>query len=161
MRRRSRSLQQRKLERRGIRTKQNRDRYVAIEWGAGWGPWAGGRGIRCLRPENHVLIQAAIGPEAGHARWPKYDDRNRWSDRPIREGSPTDMDYPSSLKFSFSARDDQSDGSAIVIRNSEAQMRFAMVGREDRHGYRRRWCLCLNRGARLRAGLAGSIEKLE
>jgi FkbM family methyltransferase len=100
-----------------------RDHYVAMELGAGFGPWivAGGvgarrRGItdirlyavegdpqhfRCLRqhfadngfePNQHVLIQAAVGTADGVADWPVLDEASAaesWGNRPIR----SDGDY--------------------------------------------------------------------
>jgi FkbM family methyltransferase len=105
-----------------------KDRYVAMEWGAGWAPWliagaaaAQHRGITDIRlygveadpqhcdamrqhfldngfaPDDHVLLQAAVGTEDGSARWPVEDDaRNQWGARPLREGSDQDVDYLSS-----------------------------------------------------------------
>jgi FkbM family methyltransferase len=101
------------------------DSYIAMEWGAGWGPWliAGGvaarnRGIANIKlygveadpvhfetlrqhyvdngfdPDEHCLLMAAVGSEAGTARWPKYPDpRNAWGARPVREGDAADDDY--------------------------------------------------------------------
>jgi len=100
-------------------------RYVAMEWGAGWGPWliagalaAKKRGISDIKlygveadphhframtqhfidngfsPSDHVLLEAAIGAEAGTAEWPdEPDERNQWGARPLREGSQQDTDY--------------------------------------------------------------------
>jgi hypothetical protein len=102
-----------------------KDRYVAMEWGAGWAPWlvAGVKaaqhlGITSCRlygveadpvhygamhqhlvdnglvPTEHVLLQGAVGPEAGSAQWPvELDALNQWGSRPIREGSADDIDY--------------------------------------------------------------------
>jgi hypothetical protein len=47
-----------------------------------------------LRPDEHVLLKAAVGPEAGQAQWPEdADPRNSWGTRPIREDSNDDLDY--------------------------------------------------------------------
>ena len=102
-----------------------KDRYVAMEWGAGWGPWiiAGAKAAQRLglvdirlygveadpshfkamaqhlldngfSPADHVLLQAAVGPENALAEWPDEPDaRNQWGARPLREGSDQDIDY--------------------------------------------------------------------
>jgi FkbM family methyltransferase len=102
-----------------------RDRYTAMEWGAGWAPWlvAGAVAARLvgiaasrlygvetdpdhvasmrqhfldndLDPSAHVLLQAAVGPQKGVARWPRYPDaRNMWGARPLRHGSREDVNY--------------------------------------------------------------------
>lgn len=102
-----------------------KDRYVAMEWGAGWGPWlvAGAKAAQKLgvsniklygveadpshfqtmrqhlldnsfSPDDHVLLQAAVGTESGLAEWPDEPDaRNQWGARPLREGSDQDIDY--------------------------------------------------------------------
>ena len=47
-----------------------------------------------IDPAEHVLLQAAVGAEAGTARWPKYPDpKNAWGARPLRELSADDEDY--------------------------------------------------------------------
>lgn len=47
-----------------------------------------------LPVDRHVLLQAAVGVEAGSARWPKHPDpRNAWGVRPVRAGSDEDDDY--------------------------------------------------------------------
>jgi FkbM family methyltransferase len=101
--------------------KAARDKYVAIELGAGFGPWAiaGGtaarsRGIRTIKlyavegdpqhfrflrqhfedngfnPNEHVLLEAVVGVEAGVAQWPLMEDTSaEWGSRPILE----DGDY--------------------------------------------------------------------
>lgn len=93
-----------------------RDRFVAMELGAGWGPWlvasavaARLRGIEStsllgveadpgrfdlmmqhfkdngLEPEHHRLLCAAVGTEAGKARWPRiWDPANAGGARPVR-----------------------------------------------------------------------------
>jgi FkbM family methyltransferase len=97
------------------------DRYVAMELGAGFGPWtiagavaARRRGVRDIRltavegdaahfrslrqhfidngfkPEQHKLIEAAVGISAGFAEWPVLDDAvatEEWGSRPITDGS--------------------------------------------------------------------------
>jgi FkbM family methyltransferase len=102
-----------------------KDRYVAMEWGAGWGPWivSGAKAAQRLgvsdiklygveadpshfqamkqhlldnnfSPADHVLLQAAVGPEDGLAEWPDEPDvRNQWGARPIRNNSDQDIDY--------------------------------------------------------------------
>ncbi len=95
-----------------------RGRFVAMELGAGWGPWlvagakaALSRGITDLRlygvegdparidfmrqhfldngldPDQHVLLQAAVGTERGTVRWPKVDNPDGdWGSRPVQDG---------------------------------------------------------------------------
>jgi FkbM family methyltransferase len=49
-----------------------------------------------FRPQDHVLLQAAVGASAGTARWPKEPDpRNAWGTRPVREdgGKQVDQNY--------------------------------------------------------------------
>lgn len=103
-----------------------RKRFVAMELGAGFGPWivAGGtaarsRGIKDIRlhaveadplhfhllrqhladndflPEQHHLMQAAVGVRAEKARWPVIEDsREDWGTRPIETtGSGPTTDY--------------------------------------------------------------------
>jgi FkbM family methyltransferase len=55
-----------------------------------------------LDPSGHVLLQAAVGPETGVARWPRYPDaRNMWGARPLRHGSREDEDYPNPATHDF------------------------------------------------------------
>ena len=55
-----------------------------------------------LHPDEHVLLQAAIGAKRGTARWPKHPDpKNDWGARPVREGCERDMDYPSAQLEEF------------------------------------------------------------
>jgi FkbM family methyltransferase len=55
-----------------------------------------------LDPSGHVLLQAAVGPETGVARWPRYPDaRNMWGARPLRHGSREDEDYPNPATRNF------------------------------------------------------------
>lgn len=95
--------------------KSARGEYVAIELGAGFGPWAiaGGtaarsRGIRKIKlyavegdphhfrflrqhfedngfnPDEHILLEAAVGVERGVAQWPVMEDTSaEWGSRPI------------------------------------------------------------------------------
>ena len=89
-------------------------KYVAMELGAGWGPWvvagavaarnAGIRNISLLavegdpghfaflrqhfidnglNPDQHVLLQAAVGARPGRARWPRVEPRNSYGTRPL------------------------------------------------------------------------------
>lgn len=45
-------------------------------------------------PEDHVLLQAAVGVKRGSACWPdEPDPRNQWGARPVRVGSAQDIDY--------------------------------------------------------------------
>jgi FkbM family methyltransferase len=99
-----------------------RDRYTAMELGAGWGPWvvAGAAAARqaglevahlcaveadpghfeflvqhfrdnALDPSAHRLINAAVGVEAGRARWPKVDDAAAdYGSRPLLQTQATD-----------------------------------------------------------------------
>ena len=100
-----------------------RDRFVAMELGAGWGPWivAGAVAARHvgitdiqltaveadpghvafmqdhlrdngLDPAAHALIQAAVGPQAGRARWHVCaDPAADWGSRPVTDaGAATD-----------------------------------------------------------------------
>jgi FkbM family methyltransferase len=101
------------------------ERYVAMEWGAGWAPWlvAGAKAAQHLGIDEwmlygveadpahfksmrqhfedngllsgkHVLLQAAVGTEAGQAKWPDDPDpRNSWGTRPVRDNSSADVDY--------------------------------------------------------------------
>ena len=101
------------------------DRYIAMEWGAGWAPWlvagakaAQSRGIEDIKlyaveadpmhfqairqhftdnglaANDHVLLQAAVGAEAGTVQWPDEPDaRNQWGARPVRDASDDDIDY--------------------------------------------------------------------
>lgn len=96
------------------------DQYVAMELGAGFGPWsvAGGvaarlRGIQRIRlcavegdsqhfewlrqhfadngfePDQHALIEAAVGTHVGVAHWPVVEDgaaSEVWGCRPIQAG---------------------------------------------------------------------------
>jgi len=96
------------------------DQYVAMELGAGFGPWsvAGGlaarlRGIDTVRlcavegdsnhfrflhqhfidngfdPDRHLLIEGAVGAQAGEAEWPVLDESSAaedWGCRPISAG---------------------------------------------------------------------------
>jgi FkbM family methyltransferase len=55
-----------------------------------------------LDPSRHVLLHAAVGPEAGVARWPRYPDaKNMWGARPLRHGSREDEDYPNPSTHEF------------------------------------------------------------
>ena len=110
-----------------------RDEFVALELGAGWGPWlvagakaARARGIEPVRlygieadpvhvefmrqhlrdndldPDAHRLIHAAVGLEAGRARFPRVADAaNDWGSRPARlasgEAHQEDVRYLGSL----------------------------------------------------------------
>ncbi len=38
-----------------------------------------------FNPLEHTLLQAAVGVNAGKARWPKVQSRNDWGSRPIRD----------------------------------------------------------------------------
>lgn len=89
-----------------------RGKYVAMELGAGWGPWvvagafaarnAGIRNISLLavegdpghfaflrqhfidngwNPDQHILLQAAVGAQPGRARWPRVEPRNSYGTR--------------------------------------------------------------------------------
>jgi FkbM family methyltransferase len=90
-------------------------KYIAMELGAGFGPWvvAGGtaarsRGIKHIQlyavegdphhyrflrqhlsdngfePNKHILLEAAVGVEAGVAAWPVMEDTSgEWGSRPI------------------------------------------------------------------------------
>jgi FkbM family methyltransferase len=100
-----------------------KERYVAMEVGAGFGPWviAGGvaaqsRGIQDIRlyavegdshhfralrehfsdngfdPNQHTLIEAAVGATNGETEWPAFDEsssREQWGSRPLS----SDQDY--------------------------------------------------------------------
>lgn len=95
-----------------------REQFVAMELGAGWGPWLVGgaraaqaRGLGSIRlhgveadpahfafmqqhfrdngldPDAHCLVRAAVGVDAGRARWPKVAiPSNDWGSRPARVG---------------------------------------------------------------------------
>jgi FkbM family methyltransferase len=105
-----------------------RGQFVAMELGAGWGPWlvagakaASDAGITRLRllgveadpvhfgylrqhftdngldPEAHTLLNAAVGPEAGQARWPCVaDPRNDWGLRPLDASGADYRGHPTS-----------------------------------------------------------------
>lgn len=51
-----------------ISSKKNRDSFVAVELGAGWGPWISGIGVTCLREGFQAV--SLIGVEADRG---KYD----------------------------------------------------------------------------------------
>ena len=111
-------------------------RFVAMELGAGWGPWlvagaraALSRGITDLRlygvepdpnridfmrrhfldndldPDQHVLLQAAVGTERGTVRWPKTNPVLDWAVRPLQdadgESSAQGLDYKGSVYQEF------------------------------------------------------------
>ena len=130
-----------------------RDRYVAMEWGAGWAPWliAGAKaaqhlGVTDLRlygieadpahfhamyqhfvdnglePASHVLLQAAVGVEAGSAQWPDEPDAlNQWGARPIRDGSEADVGYLAGRVDRFFAVDIL-EARDLVLREAEWDM---------------------------------------
>jgi FkbM family methyltransferase len=94
-----------------------KDRFVAMELGAGYGTWVVGSGVAArqrgitsiklygveadpqhfasmeqhfrdngFEPAEHRIIQAAVGVEAGVARWPKLPDSSEpvgWGVRPV------------------------------------------------------------------------------
>ena len=101
-----------------------RHQYVAMELGAGWGPWTVAGAIAAQRmgitdihltaveadpghfafmqshlrdngldPAAHTLIQAAVGPDAGRARWHVCaDPAADWGSRPVTDVAAT-TDY--------------------------------------------------------------------
>lgn len=47
-----------------------------------------------LPPDEHVLLEAAVGVVAGSARWPEEPDaKNAWGARPIRSGDSEAVDH--------------------------------------------------------------------